>query len=177
VERICPDDCVQTVFDIDLEGLWSRGVRALIVDLDNTLLAWDQEEPPEALLHWIAHVQKRGFQMRIVSNGVPSRVRRVAQTLGLPAITQAVKPRKRPFLRALKDFGLKASEVAVVGDQLFTDVLGGNRMEMYTILVNPVGHRELKHTQWVRRVERRLLRRLFRKGLLSERQCQIGVQR
>ncbi len=174
---ICPDDCVPAVFDIDLDRLRSEGIRALFVDLDNTLLAWDQEHPSERLRRWIARVREKGLRICIVSNGMPARVKRVAEKLGVTAITQAIKPRKRPFEQALRLFGLQASEAAVVGDQLFTDILGGNRMNMHTILVKPVGRHEMKHTQWIRRIERRLIRRMFRKGLITEQMYRIGVQR
>lgn len=177
LKYIRPDDCVPAVFDIDLDRLRSKGIRALIVDLDNTLLAWDQENPSERLMRWIARVREKGFQICIVSNGMSARVQRIADKLGVTAITQAIKPRKRPFHQALQLFGLEAREVAVVGDQLFTDVLGGNRVNMYTILVKPVGRNEMKHTQWIRRIERRLIHRLYRMGLINERMYRIGVQR
>lgn len=177
LELICPADCVPAVYDIDLDRLWDEGVRALIVDLDNTLLAWDHEKPSDDLLRWIERVRSKGLQICIVSNGMPARVKRIAEKLGVTAITKAVKPRKRPFYEALQLFGLQPSEVAVVGDQLFTDILGGNRMQMHTILVQPIGQHEMKHTQLIRRMERRLIRRMYRKGLISEHMYRIGVQR
>lgn len=156
------------MLDIDLERLRARGIGGLILDLDNTLIAWDQEEIPPALTAWIERAHSLGFQLYLVSNGIPSRVRRVAKALGLPAITSAVKPRKRPFRQAMHRFGLTSDQVAVIGDQLFTDILGGNRLGLYTVLVNPVSAREATHTRFVRKVERRILQRLQRQGRLSQ---------
>lgn len=170
---LCPAECARSIYDIDLEGLRARGVRGLILDLDNTLLAWDREEITPELSAWVERARDLQFQLCLVSNGIPQRVRRVAASLGLPAVTSAVKPRKRPFLQAMRHFGLSAAEVAVVGDQLFTDILGGNRLGLYTVLINPVSRREAKHTRLVRKLERWVLQRLHRQGRLSRQAYEI----
>jgi HAD superfamily phosphatase (TIGR01668 family) len=155
-----------SVFDIDLLGLSERGIKALIVDLDNTLVGWDSEVISPRVCQWIDSARNRGFGICIASNGLDARVRKVANLLDIPAIAKATKPRKRPFKQALEILNVRPDEVAVVGDQVFTDIFGGNRMELYTILINPISPKELPTTQMVRHVERRLLSRLHRKGLL-----------
>lgn len=168
-----PDDFARSVFDIDLDRLKDRGIKGMILDLDNTLLGWEQDEVSEEAFDWLTAVQKRGFAVCIASNGLAPRVQQIADRLALPAIPKAIKPRKKPFRQALKILNLKPSQVAVVGDQVFTDVLGGNRMRLYTILINPVSRKELRTTRMVRRVERRVIARLHRKGLLSDRALRI----
>ncbi len=163
---LCPDECVDSVLDIDLTSLYGRGIRALILDVDNTLLGWETDEIPKEVRSWVNGAQAIGFKVCIASNGTRTRVRKIAGALGVPAISKAVKPRKRPFRRAMEILETPAGATAVVGDQIFTDVLGGNRMELYTILINPVSKRELRTTKMVRRVERRVLSRLQRKGRL-----------
>lgn len=165
-ELLCPDECVDSVLDIDLTTLYGRGIRALILDVDNTLLGWETEEIPDEVRSWVHEAQALGFKVCIASNGTRTRVRKIAGALQVPAISKAVKPRKRPFRRAMEILGTPADATAVVGDQIFTDVLGGNRMELYTILINPVSKTELRTTKMVRRVERRVLSRLQRKGRL-----------
>lgn len=167
LELLCPDECVESVVDIDLASLRQRGFAALILDVDNTLLGWETEEVPTEVLAWVKRAQEMGFKVCIASNGRGPRVRRIAAAIGVPAISKAIKPRKRPFRRALEILGVSASATVVVGDQVFTDVLGGNRMDLYTILINPVSTAELRTTKMVRRVERRVLSRLQRKGRID----------
>lgn len=168
IDILCPDECVRSVVDIDLRSLWDRGFRALIVDVDNTLLAWESTRIPADVLAWVQRAKDIGFKVCIASNGTSSRVMAIAETLDVPAIPKAIKPRKRPFRQALEILGVDNSQVAVVGDQIFTDVLGGNRMELYTILNNPVSANELRTTKLVRKVERKVLTRLNKKGLLRD---------
>lgn len=170
INILCPDECVETIFDIDLEGLWEKGIRALIVDLDNTLVAWEKENIQSNVIQWIERAKEIGFNVCIASNGTNRRVMQAAEKLGVPAIPKAIKPRKKPFKRALELLGVSPVEAAVVGDQIFTDVLGGNRMDIYTILNNPVSKKELRTTKMVRKVERRVLSRLHKKGLLCDEQ-------
>ncbi|NMB13465.1 MAG: HAD hydrolase-like protein, partial [Firmicutes bacterium] len=88
--------------------------------------------------------------------------------LQIPAIAGAIKPRKKPFRQALALLGTAPGETIVIGDQLFTDILGGNRMDLYTILIDPVDMEELAATKVMRKLERRVIRRLSRKGYISE---------
>ena len=166
LDLLCPDEWVDSVLDIDLDALRAKGIQALILDVDNTLLGWEAEEIPSEVAAWVNRARELGFKVCIASNGSRERVRRVAETLGVPAISKAIKPRKRPFRRALEILGVPQVAAAVVGDQIFTDVLGGNRMDLYTILIRPVSRSELRTTKMVRRVERRVLSRLRREGRL-----------
>lgn len=170
---LCPNDFARTVNDIDLDRLKSRGISGMIIDLDNTLLGWEHDIVPEEVVAWVAKAKKQGFSLCIASNSMASRVQQIADQVGVPAIPKAIKPRKWPFRRALQILQLRPSQVAVVGDQVFTDVLGGNRMRLYTILINPVSRKELRTTRMVRRVERRVIARLHRKGLLSDKAFRI----
>lgn len=166
LELLCPDECVDSVLDVDLQSLYQKGLRALILDVDNTLLGWEAEVIPAEVAEWVARAQRMGFKVCIASNGTRARVRKIAGALGVPAISKAIKPRKRPFRRALEILGVPPEATVVIGDQIFTDVLGGNRMALYTILINPVSATELRTTRMVRRVERRVLTRLKRQGRL-----------
>lgn len=178
IDLFCPDECVGTVHDIDLDALWDRGFRALIMDLDNTLLAWETEEIPADAREWIERARAMGFKLCIASNGRSGRVMRIARALGVPAIPKAIKPRKRPFRQALEILGVPPEVAVVIGDQIFTDVLGGNRMDLYTILINPMSKEELGTTKIVRKVERKVLTRLYRKGLIDEAELELrGVDR
>lgn len=153
-----PAERVPTVFDIDLSALRARGIRGIILDLDNTIVPWGAREASPQLVRWIAGARAMGFGLCIASNNVGSRVTKIAAALGLPVVTGALKPRRTALRRALAATGTTPQETALVGDQLLTDILGGNRLGLHTILVRPQGRREFLGTRVARMVERVLLR-------------------
>ncbi|OUN00867.1 MAG: hypothetical protein BAA04_13150 [Firmicutes bacterium ZCTH02-B6] len=165
---LVPDSCYPSLYDVDLDELSRRGIRGLILDLDNTLAEYANAAVPPRTRAWVQEAKARGFRLCITSNARPQRVKAFAESLGVPGIAYAVKPVRRAFRRALEILGTTPQETAVVGDQLFTDVLGGNRMGMYTVLVNPLSTNELGTTRLMRRLERRVLRHLVRRGMVRE---------
>jgi hypothetical protein len=165
---LCPAEWAESIYAIDLDDLRRRGVRGLVFDLDNTLIPWRSPRPPAELAAWFSTLGRLGFKACIVSNNSVPRVNAFASALGVPAVARASKPRRRAFHRAMALLGTTAAETAVVGDQMFTDVLGGNRLGMYTILVTPVSRWEFPGTMLVRRVEALVLARLRRRGLLGK---------
>lgn len=162
-----PAEYRQSIFEIDLARLKHMGKRAIILDLDNTLVRWNDPDPTPGLLTWLDQVKAKGFQPCIVSNNSGPRVSEFAAKVGIPFIPKATKPRRKGFVEAMERLGVTPAETVVVGDQIFTDVLGGNRSGAYTILVVPIDPREFIGTRLVRQVERRVLRYLDRKGLLD----------
>ncbi|MEN3203644.1 MAG: YqeG family HAD IIIA-type phosphatase [Atribacterota bacterium] len=148
---------VSALEDIDLVKLRNRGIRGLIVDLDNTLVAWDTYDLPERIARWIEKAKEQGFAICIVSNALERRVAYFSRLLAIPGISKAQKPRRGAFRVALEILGLKRNEVAVIGDQVFTDVFGGNRLGLYTILVRPLSEREFFTTRLGRFFERLIL--------------------
>lgn len=165
---LAPDEYLPSVRHVDLRRLQARGIRGLIVDLDNTLAPWRGGPPSPELVAWVAEARRLGLGVCIVSNNWGERVQAVGRVLGVPVVRGAVKPRRSAFRRALALLGTTPQETAVIGDQLFTDVLGGKRLGMYTVLVVPLSRREFVGTRLVRRLERWVLRRLQRAGWLSE---------
>ena len=138
LKKLVPRQSVHTIYDIDVDHLWGFGVRGIITDLDNTLVgARDPHATPE-LIEWLKRVQQLGFKVVIVSNNHRGRVSAFAEPLGIPFIYRAKKPTNVSFLRAMQLLGTNARQTAVIGDQMLTDVLGGNRMGLYTILVQPI---------------------------------------
>jgi len=152
-----PDFYLKTVSDIDLDALTSRGVDTLLVDLDNTLLPRDGSDIPESARRWVRSLADKGFTVCLVSNNWHERVSTVADELGIDLVAKAVKPLPFAFIRALRMVGSTRARAAVVGDQMFTDVLGGKLLGMVTIMVLPLSESDLPHTLALRRVERVLL--------------------
>lgn len=165
---LCPNLCLASLVDVDLARLQKQGYKGIILDIDNTVLPWAGEDIDGPVLAWVQKAKAKGFQLCLTSNAFRERAERIAGVLEIPVIAGAIKPRKKPFRQALKLLGTTAAETVVIGDQLFTDVLGGNRMDLYTILLEPLATKEMAATRLVRRAERRIIRRLSRKGYICE---------
>lgn len=157
-----PDIYVDTVLHLPLDILHKRGIRAFILDLDNTVTEWNQIEIAADVVVWMQRIKEMGFSACIVSNNNTDRVVTVAESLGIPFVSKARKPRRRAFLKAMEIMEVTPGETAVVGDQVFTDVLGGNRLNLLTILVVPIHPHEFIGTQMMRRIERFVLMRIRR---------------
>lgn len=165
-QRLLPDQIVNTVFDIDLNALRARGVSGIITDLDNTLVSARTKLATPELKAWLEKVHQEGFRVVILSNNNETRVSNFAKPLGIPYIPAARKPFGHAFRRAIELLKLEAGQVVVVGDQMLTDVLGGRRMGLHTILVTPIAPGEEGWgTQINRRIERIALSRLRKQGL------------
>lgn len=154
---LSPDYYLRSVSDIDLAELRLRGVDTLLVDLDNTLLPRDSAAVPDAARTWVHSLAAAGFKVCLVSNNWHERVSDVARELGVDLVAKAVKPLPFAFLRALRKMESKRSTSAVVGDQMFTDVVGGKILGMVTVMVLPLSESDLPHTLALRRLERVLL--------------------
>lgn len=161
---LIPDLHVDSIYDIDLVQLKQRGVKGIITDLDNTLIEWDRPEATPELMAWIKELKEHGFSVVIVSNNNEVRVSKVAGPLGVPYIHHAKKPTTNAFRKATRNMGLSVQETVVIGDQLFTDVLGGNRMGLYTILVVPVSQTDGLITRFNRGLERAALSWMRKRG-------------
>lgn len=168
LDVFCPDYYHECVFDLDVAGLRERGVRGLILDLDNTMIPRKSWDVPDDLRQWIAGLSEAGLGVCVVSNNFAARVAKLAGELGVPLVARAQKPRRRAFQLGMERLGTTAEETAVVGDQLFTDVLGAKRAGLTTVLVVPLTDNELLHTAILRRLERVILRKLeHSRGLLK----------
>lgn len=157
IQILQPQLFVQSIYDIDLDRLVDRGLKGLILDLDNTLVGWNQPNASDQLFDWLTQVKQHHLKTCIVSNNMSDRVEKFGQHIGVMAIAKAAKPRRRAFRQAMRKMEVHARQTAVVGDQVFTDILGGNRLQLFTILVRPMNDREFWTTQLVRRIERAVL--------------------
>lgn len=165
VNFLLPDEFVHSVFDITPEYLKSKGIHGIITDLDNTLVEWDRADSTEELTAWIKQLVDANIKVIIASNNNELRVKTFAEPLGIPFIFRARKPLGRAYNSALLQLNLRHSEVAMVGDQLLTDVFGAKRLKIYTFLVRPVAESDGFVTKFNRFVERRVFNALKRKGI------------
>ncbi|MCG0276393.1 MAG: YqeG family HAD IIIA-type phosphatase [Thermosediminibacteraceae bacterium] len=163
-----PDFYVNDIFEIDFDCLRKKNIKAILIDLDNTLIPWNSDEIDDKLIEWIRCGKEKGIKFCIVSNNLARRIMACSKKLGIPAVTGAFKPGKKIFLKGMEITGTSIKETAFVGDQLFTDVLGAKRIGMMAILVKPISKNEFFWTKIIRRIERRIIELMDRKGLLSK---------
>ena len=129
----------RSIYDIDPAGLAGRGIRLLLADLDNTLVPYGVAEATGEVRAWEEALRAAGVTLFILSNNRhPDRARRFAQSLGVPFIGHAGKPKTPSFFRAMEEMGCTRAQTAIVGDQIFTDILGGNNAGVETLLVEPI---------------------------------------
>ncbi len=155
-----PGRIYSSILDVSLAELSRLGIRGIIIDIDNTLTEWHNPVLPEGAAAWLEQAEREGIRLCFVSNNSTRRARDVADKAGIPFIAKAQKPRRRSFWKAMEIMGTTPGQTAVIGDQLFTDILGGNRMGLLTILVTPISRREFFGTRLMRLVEALFIRRL-----------------
>lgn len=157
-----PREILNKVEEISIEFIQRNKLKALILDVDNTLIDYNKNLSEEKI-KWAKNLKGQGVKLYILSNtNKKEKVAKVADTLGIPYILFARKPFKSGFLKIQKELQLKPEQIGVVGDQIFTDVVGGNRCKMFTILVEPIDKKDLLITAWKRPLEE-MIKQKYRK--------------
>ncbi|MDD2442911.1 MAG: YqeG family HAD IIIA-type phosphatase [Desulfotomaculaceae bacterium] len=155
---------VSSILEVRPKILKSLGLKGILFDLDNTIVRRDSTSFQPEVSDLISEYRRYGLRLGIVSNNSRRRVETIAGTMDLPAVHRAVKPFVWPFRRALKILGTTPHETALIGDQIFTDIFGGNMTGLYTILVVPMVGKEFWGTRFISRpLEKIVLARLKNK--------------
>lgn len=161
--KIYPDIYVNNVTKISLDILEKHNIKGLILDVDNTLINYDRKIL-EGSVEWCEKLKEKGIKFCIVSNSnKEDKVKKVAETFGIPYIFFAKKPFKKGFLKGAKIMNLEPENVAAVGDQIFTDVIGSNRCNMTSILVEPVEEKDILITAIKRPIENAIIKSYLKK--------------
>lgn len=161
MSALSPNRYVSCVERIDLDALWASGVRAILFDRDNTLVPRDRSDAPASVSTWLERAHQLGFKLIMVSNNWhTSHVARSAGELGMDYISFACKPLPFAIKAGMRRLGASPHESVMIGDQLYTDVWGGNLAGIQTILVKPQTQVDLWYTKIFRIFERRALRRV-----------------
>lgn len=162
--NVYPSLYLDSVKNINPMLLKKNNIKGLILDVDNTLIDY-YRNLVEGAEKWCEELKNEGIKCIILSNSNKrSKVEEVAEKLNIDYIMFAKKPLKSGFKRALSKLELKPEEVAVVGDQLFTDVIGAKRMNMFSILVKQVGEKDIFITKLKRPIENAIIRKYLEKG-------------
>lgn len=153
-----PDLIKKSVLEIDLENLKTRGICGLILDLDNTVIHWNRKELDQNIYNWFALLHRHQIKFCFLSNNFSGRVSKIAEKTNGFYVARAWKPFGKGFEKCREKMNLPTTSVAVIGDQLFTDILGGNIAGMFTILVNPLSREEFITTKIMRIFEKKILK-------------------
>lgn len=166
VRLLTPNLFLPSIYDLPTPWLKEHLVQAIVSDLDNTLVPWRDYRVADQLAGWFQSLHSEGFRTVILSNARPSpTIQRLSEQLDTEVVLGARKPVQRFFRKALEKVGATPSQACVVGDQVFTDVLGGNLVGCYTVLVKRIGDREFVGTRLMRVFERMVLGYLGKHGL------------
>ena len=162
-----PNLLLKSVKEITIELLDKNNLKALILDVDNTLINIEQKLEPQ-VIEWANKMKQNNIKLYILSNtNDKEKVGKVAKALDIPYMNLAKKPFKKGFFKVQEILQEKPENIATVGDQIFTDVIGGNRCNMFTILVEPIQKKEYWYTAWKRPIEN-VIKNKFKKHKTKE---------
>ena len=151
-----PNALFDGVENITIEFLKENKIKVLILDVDNTLINYKKELSQE-VINWVKDIKGQGIKLYILSNSNDKqKVEKLANTLEISYKYFAKKPLKSGFLKIQKELGEEPEKIGVVGDQIFTDIIGGNRCKMFSILVEPIDKKEFWYTAWKRPLENKI---------------------
>lgn len=164
IRKFCPDFRAERISEIEPEALLQTGIKAVLLDLDNTLLPWKGHEIPSETIDWVKSCKDAGLKLCLVSNTRNRpRLTKLSEILGVPFVVGRMKPSREMFGHAIEKLNVKPKETVMVGDQMFTDVWGGNRMGILTIWVEPMAKREFFGTK-ISRMAEKIVKRAIRKA-------------
>ncbi len=143
---LIPDLIYPHLTDLTPEALTSRGISFLMMDFDNTIVPYTTNEPAPEMKAWLARMKASEIGLCVVSNSKKPRVVKFCQTYGLDCITHAKKPFQKGISECLRRFSLTPGQAALVGDQIYTDVLGANSAHLTSILISAIDN----HTIWLK---------------------------
>ena len=168
MEKYVPDIYQKSIYTINYDSLLSRGIKCLLFDLDNTLAPITEKSPNEKVKELFNELKEKGFKIIIFSNSPKIRVRPFKDELEVDCCACARKPKPDKFLSVIKIYGYNFSEVAIIGDSMLDDIVGGNGVGITTILINQIGKREYP-LAWLRRFkERKIVKKLRDNNLFTK---------
>ncbi len=167
IKKFIPNSYYKSIFDIPYDKLYEEGYRLILTDLDNTLISYRETLPNDQIRRLKERIEAIGFEFILVSNSKKERVDNFAKDFNIPYVKFATKPLKRGIKKAIKKVATKKynnNQIIIMGDQLITDILGGNRCGITTFLIEPIEREsEAKVTKRNRKIERYFLKKIKKK--------------
>ncbi len=164
MEKYVPDIYQKSIYTINYEKLKQNGIKCILFDLDNTIAPASSSVPTKKLQELIESL-KPDFKLIIFSNAMPKRVKKFSDQLGIDFYAFSLKPSQKNFKRLFKEHKFTECEVAIIGDQIQTDIAGGNIAGIKTILVNPVSTKDSVFTKLNRFLEGKKIKKMSKKNL------------
>lgn len=152
-----PNAYFKDIFSINYNQLKNNGIKCLLIDIDNTIARVDEKYPEDKIVSLIKKLNK-DFKVIIFSNAITPRVNKFKKKLSTDAIPFACKPFSFSYKRVLKKYNYQEKEIAAIGDQIYTDIKGANKMNIKSILINPISSKESLITKINRYKENKLIR-------------------
>ena len=168
IEKVIPDIYQKSIYYINYDKLYKKGIRCIIFDLDNTITPSHIKKPTKRLKKLFDELRDKGFKVIIMSNAPKHRIEPFKTYLNVDACAFSLKTRKNKYERIMEKFKYKHTEVAAVGDQLLTDIYGANKLDITSILVNPLTDKDFSVTFINRIIEKIIYDRLDKKELFMK---------
>lgn len=167
IDKFIPDMYQKSIYTIPYKKLKALGIKCLLLDVDNTLIPYTSKKISRKAKDLVERLKEMGFRVILLSNGSKKRLKKHKDYLEVDCSAMSMKPLSFKYKRILKIYKLSENEVASIGDQLFTDVLGGNIVGITTILINPISLKDQRITKITRLFERIIMAVLRRKKLFK----------
>lgn len=167
MEKYIPDMYQKSVYTINYKKLKKKGIKCLLFDLDNTLVPYSEDVPSNDVKE-LFHVLSLDFKVIIFSNSGKKRLTPFKEILNVDVAYSCRKPFSKKYLKVMRLYDFKPSEIAAIGDQLMTDIKGANKVDVLSILVNPMGFKEPIWTKCNRVLEHFVYKKFLKKGLLKK---------
>lgn len=162
-----PDIYQKSIYTINYNKLLENGIKCLLFDLDNTCVPYIESKPNKKLKNHFDELKDMGFKVIIFSNSGRKRLEPFKKELNVDCSSNCKKPFKSKFIKLLDTYNYKLSEVAIIGDQLITDIYGGNKIGITTILVNPISKNEMVFTKINRFIEKKKINKMIKQGIFK----------
>lgn len=168
MEKYIPDIYQQSIYTIDYQKLLDKGIKCILFDLDNTLVPCYIKTMNEKIVELFDQLKQKGFKIIIFSNNTKNRLKPFKEELQVDCCAKAKKPNKKKYLEIIKEYRYNENEVAIVGDQMLTDIVGGNKVGITTILINPISTKDYPWTIPSRMLEKRIMKKLRDNNLFAK---------
>jgi len=167
MKKLVPNIYAHSIYTINYENLKKNKVKCLLFDLDNTCVEYPNKVPTSELIELFKKLERDDFKVIIFSNTTPKRLEKFTSA-GMEVYGLSKKPSKKGFMNILKKYFYQKNEVCIIGDQLFTDILGGNRVGIRTVLVDPLGKKDFIFTKITRTLEKIIFWKMKKKNILEK---------
>ena len=167
-DRFVPDKYFKSIYDINYKALKKSGIKCLVFGLGNTLVPESVKSPTRKVKDLFEDLKDMGFRVVILSNSSKKEVTPFKELLCVDSAYLSFKPLKRKYKKIMKVYDLKDNQIACIGDELFYDILGANRMKFTSILVNPISTDDFAVTKITRKLENLVMKHLTKKDLFKK---------